>query len=52
MLFRSEIVKALRVLNRDVAYVNLEATYGHDTFLVEVKEQTELIKGFLESCRG
>ena len=47
-----EIVKALRVLNRDVAYLNLEATYGHDTFLVEVKEQTELIKGFLESCRG
>jgi homoserine O-acetyltransferase len=44
-----EIVSALRSRNCDVAYVNLSARYGHDSFLVEVKEQTELVRGFLAS---
>jgi homoserine O-acetyltransferase len=44
-----ELVKALRSRNRDVAFVELESNYGHDAFLVEVDEQTELIKGFLAS---
>jgi homoserine O-acetyltransferase/O-succinyltransferase len=44
-----EIVSALRSRNCDVAYVNLAAVYGHDSFLVEVKEQTELVRGFLAS---
>lgn len=42
-----EIVSALRSLNRDVAYCELSSNYGHDAFLVEVGEQTELIRGFL-----
>src|SRR5579862_1549498 len=42
-----EIVSALRSRNADVAYCNLEARYGHDSFLVEVDEQTELVRGFL-----
>ena len=42
-----EIVSALRSRNCDVAYCNLEARYGHDSFLVEVEEQTELVRGFL-----
>ena len=42
-----EIVSALRSRNRDVAYVELPSNYGHDAFLVEVGEQTEIVKGFL-----
>ena len=44
-----EIVRALRGRNRDVAYIELESNYGHDAFLLEVGEQTALIKGFLEN---
>jgi homoserine O-acetyltransferase/O-succinyltransferase len=44
-----EILSALRSRNADVAYCNLEARYGHDSFLVEVAEQTELVRGFLAS---
>jgi homoserine O-acetyltransferase/O-succinyltransferase len=44
-----EIVRALRVRNRDVASVELQSNYGHDSFLVDVAEQTELVRGFLAS---
>ncbi len=44
-----EIVSALRSRNCDVAYCNLASHYGHDTFLVEVHELTELVRGFLAS---
>jgi len=44
-----EIVSALRGRNCDVAYCNLETRYGHDSFLVEVEEQTALVRGFLAS---
>jgi len=30
-----------------VGYVELESNYGHDSFLVDVAEQTELVRGFL-----
>jgi len=42
-----EIVRALRARNCDVGYVELESNYGHDSFLVDVAEQTELVRGFL-----
>jgi len=42
-----EIVSARRRRNQDVAYIELTSNYGHDAFLVEVDEQTELIRGFL-----
>jgi homoserine O-acetyltransferase len=44
-----EIVSALRSRNRDVAYCELPSNYGHDAFLVEVGEQTEIVRGFLTS---
>ena len=44
-----ETVRALRSRNLDVAYVELPSNYGHDAFLIEVGEQTELIKSFLEN---
>jgi homoserine O-acetyltransferase/O-succinyltransferase len=42
-----EIVRALRARNCDVAYVELQSNYGHDSFLVDVAEQSDLIRGFL-----
>jgi homoserine O-acetyltransferase len=44
-----EVVRALRSRNCDVAYCELPSNYGHDAFLVDVKEQTELVRGFLGS---
>src|SRR5262245_58345361 len=45
-----EIVRALRRRNLDVAYCELPSNYGHDSFLVDVAEQTNLIRGFLASA--
>ena len=45
-----ELVRALRSRNHDVAYVELEANYGHDSFLVDVAEQSALVTGFLSSA--
>lgn len=44
-----EIVSALRGRNRDVAFCELTSNYGHDAFLVDTVEQTEMIRGFLQS---
>lgn len=44
-----EIVRALRGRNCDVAYCDLPSTYGHDAFLVNVGEQSDLVRGFLAS---
>jgi homoserine O-acetyltransferase len=44
-----EIVRALRGRNKDVAYCELPSNYGHDAFLADVAEQTDLIRGFLAS---
>ncbi len=47
-----EIVSALRRRNCDVAYCDLASHYGHDAFLVEVAEQTGIVRGFLESTHA
>ncbi|HTS77852.1 MAG TPA: homoserine O-acetyltransferase [Bryobacteraceae bacterium] len=47
-----EIVSALRRRNCDVAYCELTSHYGHDAFLVEVNEQTEVVRGFLNSTHA
>jgi homoserine O-acetyltransferase len=44
-----EIVNALRALNRDVSYCEIPSNYGHDAFLVDIAEQSEIIRGFLAS---
>ena len=44
-----EIVSALRSRNVNVAFSELPSHYGHDAFLVDVKEQTEMARGFLNS---
>ncbi len=42
-----EIVKACKVAGIDTTFCEIESTYGHDAFLLETEEETELIKHFL-----
>ena len=44
-----ETVSAMRGRNIDVAFCELSSSYGHDAFLVETKEQSEMVRGFLDS---
>jgi len=43
-----EIVRELKMEQADATYCELPSTYGHDAFLLEVEEQTTLIKHFLD----
>jgi len=43
-----EIVRVLRGQNVDASYCEIASTYGHDAFLLEIDEQTPLIRHFLE----
>ncbi len=42
-----EIVRQLKMRHIDATYMEIKSTYGHDAFLLEVKEQTMLIRHFL-----
>lgn len=42
-----EIIQQLKTRQVDVTYCEIESTYGHDAFLLEVDEQTRLVKHFL-----
>ena len=46
-----EIVRLLKRRHIVATYCDLKSTYGHDAFLVEVKEETRLIRNFLENIR-
>jgi len=43
-----ELVSALTAIGADVTYCNLQSTWGHDAFLLEVETMTRLIADFLE----
>jgi homoserine O-acetyltransferase len=43
-----EIVKHCKVAGIDTTFCEIDSTYGHDAFLLEVEEETQLIKHFLE----
>lgn len=43
-----EIVKACKLAGVETTYCEVNSTYGHDAFLLEVKEETHLIKHFLK----
>ena len=43
-----EIVRFCKLSGLDTTYCEIESDYGHDAFLIEVKEQTHLIKFFLD----
>lgn len=48
-----EIVRLLKINGADATYCEINSTYGHDAFLLEVERQSHLIKHFLhKTCRG
>jgi homoserine O-acetyltransferase len=48
-----EIARQLKMRSADATYVEIPSEYGHDAFLVEHREQTHLIRNFLErTARG
>ena len=44
-----EIVKACKLAGVDATYCEINSTYGHDAFLLEVDEETHMIKHFLKT---
>ena len=44
-----EIVKACKLAGVNTTYCEINSTYGHDAFLLEVKEETHVIKHFLKT---
>ncbi len=44
-----EIVKACKLAGVDASYCEITSTYGHDAFLLETKQETELIGDFLKA---
>jgi homoserine O-acetyltransferase len=43
-----EIVKACKLAGVDASYCEINSTYGHDAFLLEVEQETSLIRNFLK----
>jgi len=43
-----EIVKACKLAGVETTYCEIDSTYGHDAFLLEVQEESHLIKHFLK----
>jgi homoserine O-acetyltransferase len=43
-----ELVAALTAVGADVSYLNIQSTWGHDAFLLEVETMTGLIRNFLD----
>jgi homoserine O-acetyltransferase len=42
-----EIVRQLKIRHIDATYCEIKSTYGHDAFLLEIEQQSHLIKHFL-----
>ena len=48
-----EIMKACKLAGVNTTYCEINSTYGHDAFLLEIEEETHLIKHFLRTvCNG
>ncbi|MGA3290115.1 MAG: homoserine O-acetyltransferase [Candidatus Bathyarchaeia archaeon] len=45
-----EIVKACKLAEVDTTYCEINSTYGHDAFLLETEQETQLIKHFLNTA--
>ncbi len=43
-----ELVDALEDLGKEVEYRHVQASFGHDSFLVEVETMTEIVGGYLD----
>ena len=44
-----EIVKACKLAGVDASYCEINSTYGHDAFLLEIEQETQLIRHFLKT---
>lgn len=44
-----DVVRQLKIRGLDATYCEIKSTYGHDAFLLEVEEETRLVKHFLRS---
>ena len=44
-----EIVKACKLAGVEASYCELNSTYGHDAFLLEIKQETQLVGNFLKA---
>jgi len=44
-----EIVDALMKLKKDITYINIKSSYGHDAFLIEMETQAEIISNYLRA---
>jgi homoserine O-acetyltransferase len=42
-----EIVRACKLAGIETTYCEIDSTYGHDAFLLEIEEETQLITHFL-----
>ena len=40
--------RTLMSLEKEVTYCNIDSPYGHDSFLLEVEDQTNIVKNFLK----
>jgi homoserine O-acetyltransferase len=47
-----DIVRACKLAGLDTTYCEIKSNYGHDAFLLEVEEQTHLVKYFLERAHN
>jgi len=47
-----DIIKACKLAGIDSTYCEIESKYGHDAFLLETEEETQLISHFLERVAG
>jgi homoserine O-acetyltransferase len=43
-----EIVRACKIADLGISYCEIESTYGHDAFLLEIEEESHLIRHFLK----
>jgi len=48
-----EIVRACKMAGINATYCEIDSTYGHDAFLLEIEEESHLVKHFLKKvCNG
>lgn len=45
-----EIVKACKLAGVDASYCEINSTYGHDAFLLEIEQEKQLIRHFLKAA--
>jgi homoserine O-acetyltransferase/O-succinyltransferase len=47
-----EMVRALEAVGRDVSYTEVQSSYGHDSFLLDVAGQPDVVREFLSRMEG